>query len=172
MLGDLSGGASTNLTANWPDPVGGRLPLLVFGAPQAAAKIATPARRARSWSPPVLVSRSPRGPAFRPALATGAAREVAVTYYDLRYDVGGDAALWATSWRATSADGGASWREEPEGGPFDLRAAPAAAGLFLGDYAGLVRARDRARRSGAAPEQSWHPGHSLVIAPQGPGLLV
>ena len=44
-------------------------------------------------------------------------------------------------WLATSTDGGATWSETPQGGPFDLRTAPDADGWFLGDYTGLVAGR-------------------------------
>lgn len=95
-----------------------------------------------AWSAPVQVNRAPAVQAFRPAVAA-AGGEVAVTYYDFRHDVAGDRdRVWTTSWRATTADGGATWQEIPEGGPFDLRTAPDAGGWFLGDYTGLVPRRD------------------------------
>jgi hypothetical protein len=91
-----------------------------------------------SWSAPVQANRAPAVQAFRPAVAAGGGA-VAVTYYDFRHDVAGDRdRVWTTFWRATTADGGATWREIPEGGPFDLRTAPDAGGWFLGDYTGLV----------------------------------
>lgn len=96
-----------------------------------------------TWSGPTQVNRAPGAQAFRPAVAVGAGGTLAVTYYDLRHDVAIDAEhVWTTFWKVTSADGGASWIEVPEGGPFDLRAAPDAGGLFLGDYTGLVAAGD------------------------------
>lgn len=95
------------------------------------------------WSAPVLVNRAPSAQAFRPAVAASAAGAVAVTYYDLRADVPGDPRrMWAAVWRATSTDGGATWAEIAEGGPFDLRRAPQAQGWFLGDYTGLVARRE------------------------------
>jgi hypothetical protein len=98
-----------------------------------------------TWSAPVQVNREPLVQAFRPAVAAAAGR-VAVTYYDLRFDAALEAdGTWATVWRATTSDGGATWAEVPEGGPFDLRAAPDAGGWFVGDYSGLV-----ARRAGFA----------------------
>lgn len=97
-----------------------------------------------SWSEPVAVSPSTGAQAFRPAVAVGPRGALAVTYYDLRNDVPADPAhVWTTFWMATSSDGGATWEEVPEGGPFDLRAAPDAGGWFLGDYTGLVAARAR-----------------------------
>lgn len=95
-----------------------------------------------TWSAPVQVNRAPEVQAFRPAVAASADGAVAVTYYDLRFDVAIDRdRAWATAWRATSRDRGATWAEIPEGGPFDLRSAPDAGGWFLGDYTGLVARR-------------------------------
>lgn len=97
-----------------------------------------------TWSTPVQVNAVPAVQAFRPAVAFGRDGAMAVSYYDLRDDVPADSAhTWTTFWRATSADGGATWRDEPEGGPFDLRSAPDSEGWFLGDYTGLVAGRDR-----------------------------
>ncbi len=91
-----------------------------------------------TWSVPVQVNRAPLVQAFRPAVAASGAT-LAVTYYDLRFDVEGDAErTWVTVWRATTGDGGATWDELPEGGPFDLRSVPDAGGWFVGDYTGLV----------------------------------
>jgi hypothetical protein len=94
-----------------------------------------------TWSAPQQVNLAPAALAFRPAVAAGSGGVVAVTYYDLRNDVRLDPGrLWTTFWRATSEDGFATWTEAPEGGPFDLREAPDAGGLFLGDYTGLAAA--------------------------------
>jgi BNR repeat protein len=95
-----------------------------------------------TWSAPVQVNGAPAVEAFRPAVAVGGGGTVAVTYYDFRNDVAADRShTWTTFWLATSADGGATWRDVPEGGPFDLRTAPDADGWFLGDYTGLVASR-------------------------------
>jgi hypothetical protein len=94
-----------------------------------------------TWSAPAQVNGAPGAEAFRPAVAA-AGGKIALTYYDLRNDVAADAwHTWTTFWLATSTDGGASWAETPEGGPFDLRTAPDADGWFLGDYTGLVAAQ-------------------------------
>ncbi|HEY6098436.1 MAG TPA: sialidase family protein, partial [Anaeromyxobacter sp.] len=96
------------------------------------------------WSAPVQVNGAPGVQAFRPAVAVGDGGAIAVTYYDFRSDDALDSMhTWTTFWLATSTDGGATWRDVPVGGPFDLRSAPDVDGWFLGDYTGLV-----ARRSG------------------------
>jgi hypothetical protein len=100
--------------------------------------LATSADGGRTWSAPRQVNGAPAVEAFRPAIAAGPGG-LAVTYYDFRDDVPAEAhRTWTTFWRATSADGGATWRDEPLGGPFDLRLAPDAGGWFLGDYTGLA----------------------------------
>jgi hypothetical protein len=97
-----------------------------------------------TWSAPQQVNLAPAALAFRPAVAVGSGGAVAVTYYDLRNDVRVDPRrLWTTFWRATSTDGFATWTEAPEGGPFDLREAPDAGGLFLGDYTGRAAVAER-----------------------------
>jgi hypothetical protein len=91
-----------------------------------------------TWSAPVQVNGAPSAEAFRPAVAAGGGA-VAVTYYDFRDDIAVDRDhAWTTFWLATSSDGGQTWREAREGGPFDLRTTPDAEGWFLGDYTGLV----------------------------------
>jgi hypothetical protein len=97
----------------------------------------------RTWSAPAQVNGAPAAEAFRPAIAAAAGGAVAVSYYDLRTDLADDRDhLWTAFWVATSGDGGATWREAPAGGPFDLRSAPETDdGWFLGDYTGLVASR-------------------------------
>ncbi len=105
--------------------------------------VATSADGGNSWSPPRQVNAAPYAQAFRPAVSVGSGGRIAVTYYDLRFDSVFDLRhLWTAFWKATSDDGGATWREVREGGPFDLRAAPDSGGYFLGDYTGLVARGD------------------------------
>ena len=114
-----------------------------------------------TWSAPVQANREPRAQAFRPAVGT-AGGTVAVTYYDLRYDLPQDEThTWATVFRAETVDGGVTWAEVPEGGPFDLRTTPDAGGWFVGDYTGLLPRR-------AAFEAVFSMGSS----PLGPGTHV
>ncbi len=92
-----------------------------------------------SWTAPKVVAHATRS-AFLPAVAAGPGRAVAVSYYDLRHDRGGDGRLTADAWLAESRDGGAHWREVHIGGPFDLRTAASVDGeAFIGDYFGLAR---------------------------------
>jgi hypothetical protein len=92
-----------------------------------------------TWSAPLQVNQAPLAQAFNPALAVGPDGTVAVSHLDFRNDSPSDQGhLWTTGWLATSADGGQHWQEAMLGLPFDLRLAPNAGGLFVGDYAGLV----------------------------------
>ncbi len=91
------------------------------------------------WSAPAQVNQAPGVPAFTPSVAVAPSGRVAVSYYDFRFsDPSAPPGLWTVRWLAASNDGGTTWDEAPAGGPFDLRLAPDAQGLFLGDYAGLV----------------------------------
>lgn len=90
----------------------------------------------RLWSTPVAVNRDPAVSAFTPALTVRADGAVGLTHYDLRPDTAG--ATLARAWLLTSRDGTA-WAETALWTAFDLGAAPRVdAGLFLGDYQGLV----------------------------------
>jgi hypothetical protein len=80
--------------------------------------------------------------AFHPAIAVDAHGTVGITWYDLRNDRPGDAALSADAWFAASGDRGESWRQIHLAGPLDLRSAPfAAIGHQLGEYQGLAPLR-------------------------------
>jgi hypothetical protein len=93
-----------------------------------------------TWSLPVQVNQATKVQAFTPAVAAGAGG-VAVTYFDFRKDTPNPDTLLANAWRVVSADGGATWRESPVFGPFDLNSAPlTTGGNFIGDYQGLVAA--------------------------------
>jgi hypothetical protein len=63
---------------------------------------------------------------------------VAITYYDLRRDVLGDAAFSTDYWATTTSDGKHFTGDHHIAGSFDLTTAPFARGLFLGDYEGLT----------------------------------
>jgi hypothetical protein len=82
--------------------------------------------------------------AFTPSVSA-AAGVVAVSYYDLRDDIGEPDRLRVTHWLATSADSGETFTDSRMSQPFDLQlAAEEVAGTdrdyFLGDYTGLVNA--------------------------------
>lgn len=79
--------------------------------------------------------------AFEPTVAVDSRGTVGVTWYDLRNDVPGDAALSADYWFAHSDDAGDSWRQTHVAGPTDLRTAPLAAHNRVGEYQGLAAFR-------------------------------
>ncbi|MFN0281194.1 MAG: sialidase family protein [Kineosporiaceae bacterium] len=76
--------------------------------------------------------------AFEPAIAVDSRGTVAVTWYDLRNDRPGDAALTADVWFAHSEDRGITWRQIHVAGPTDLRTAPLPAHNYVGEYQGLA----------------------------------
>jgi hypothetical protein len=93
-----------------------------------------------SWDAPVIVDHTPRGvDAFTAMVDVDSGGRVAVTYYDFRNDVLGDAGLSTDLWVAHSHDGGVTFPDEDRLTPasFDMRTAPFALGYFVGDYTGL-----------------------------------
>jgi hypothetical protein len=99
----------------------------------------------RRWSAPRKVSGSPTGtPAFTAAVDVNRSGDVAVTYYDFRYDTPDTATALTDYWVRTSTNGGATWAHSHRVTPasFDLKKAPVARGYFVGDYEGLAHARD------------------------------
>jgi hypothetical protein len=96
-----------------------------------------------TWSAPVQVNQATNVQAFMPSVAVSADGKVAVTYYDFRQDTNSASTLLTNTWRIVSADGGATWKETPVAGPFDMLSAPYAAGSpFLGDYQGMAASGD------------------------------
>jgi hypothetical protein len=96
-----------------------------------------------TWSPTTRASGAASVAAFVPSLAVTGSGKVGLGYFDWRGDVTDlGPGLWTTHWLAVSADGGTTWTEAPDGGPFDLRRAPDVPGYFLGDYMGLVGGLD------------------------------
>jgi hypothetical protein len=77
--------------------------------------------------------------AFEPAIAVDGRGTVGVTWYDLRNDRRGDAALTADVWFAHSHNRGASWQQRHVAGPTDLRSAPLPGHNYVGEYQGLAR---------------------------------
>jgi hypothetical protein len=115
----------------------------VLGAPvDDVIMLSRSADAGRTWSRPVRVNQTPAGvynrQASTAAVHVRANGDVAVTYYDMRNDVAGDAALSTDLWIAHSHDAGRTWDAETHlSGPYDMRTAPYAGGYFVGDYEGL-----------------------------------
>jgi hypothetical protein len=76
--------------------------------------------------------------AFQPSIAVDSHGTIGVTWYDLRNDRPGDAALTADVWFAYSADRGASWQQAHVAGPTNLRTAPLPEHNYVGEYQGLA----------------------------------
>jgi hypothetical protein len=96
-----------------------------------------------TWDAPVVADHTPRGvDAFTAMVDVDATGRVAVSYYDFRNDVPGDAALSTDLWVTHSHDNGATFPDESRITPtsFDMRTAPDALGYFVGDYTGLDHA--------------------------------
>ena len=93
----------------------------------------------RTWSSGMLPGVSAF--AFEPSIAVDSHGTVGVTWYDLRNDRPGDAALTADFWFAHSGDRGGSWRQTHVAGPTDLRTAPLPSHGFVGEYQGLAGLR-------------------------------
>jgi hypothetical protein len=79
--------------------------------------------------------------AFEPAVAVDSHGTVGVTWYDLRNDRIGDAALTADVWFAASDDRGESWGQSHVAGPTDLRVSPLPSQNRVGEYQGLAPLR-------------------------------
>jgi hypothetical protein len=108
-----------------------------------------------SWSPPIEINQTPKRipvqnqQAFLPSVSVNAGGLVAITYYDFRFNDDGPGALtdmWAITCqprkRRNCLDA-RDWREiRLTDESFDIGTAPLAGGLFLGDYEGLLSARN------------------------------
>ena len=81
--------------------------------------------------------------AFEPAIAVDSHGTVGITWYDLRNDRPGDAALTGDVWFASSRDRGSSWQETHVAGPTDLRTGALARQNHVGEYQGLAAIRHR-----------------------------
>jgi hypothetical protein len=94
----------------------------------------------RGWSPAAPVRQRATAAAFTPNVAVDRSGRVGVSYYDLSADTAASPSLDTDRWFTSSADAGRTWslRHRLTPAPFDLRLAPRANGLFLGDYAGLT----------------------------------
>ena len=92
----------------------------------------------RSWSAPTQLNKVKRTQAFTAAIDVNDEGVIGVTYYDFRKDTADPNTLITTYWLTTSDDGGRTWNEQRVAAPFDIRTAPEARGLFVGDYEGLA----------------------------------
>jgi hypothetical protein len=94
----------------------------------------------QSWTRLGTVNSVASTDAHTPSVEVDDAGNVAVTYYDYRFnDVNSADGLETAHWIRVSADGGASFgADELLGTTFDTRKAPYALGYFLGDYDGLA----------------------------------
>jgi hypothetical protein len=113
-----------------------------------------------------------RAYAFEPAIAVDAHGTVGVSWYDLRNDRAGDAALTADVWFAHSSDRGRSWRQTHVAGPTDLRPAELPVGNYVGEYqglAGLPRGRGFAAVFTLAAPQAKDGPTDIFYARIGPG---
>jgi hypothetical protein len=94
-----------------------------------------------TWSTPVRVNPNINKPAFTPTVHVKPDGVIGVSYYDLRSNTADPNTLLADYWLARSVDG-TTWEESRITEPFDLATAPNARGYFLGDYQGLVSAKN------------------------------
>jgi hypothetical protein len=94
----------------------------------------------QNWSQPVVVNTVASTDAHTPSVEVDEDGNVAVTYYDYRFnDVNSTDGLETAHWIRRSSNGGASFGpDEMLGATFDTRRAPYALGYFLGDYDGLA----------------------------------
>jgi hypothetical protein len=93
-----------------------------------------------SWSTPTRVNTVPTTQAFTPSVEVLPDGTLGVTHYDFRFNTpDGGATLPTDYWFLHSHDGGATWTESRvTATSFDMRQAPFARGLFVGDYEGLT----------------------------------
>lgn len=108
----------------------------------------------RTWSKPVRINqprRAVRGPndqAIIPTVEVASDGTVAVSYYDFRQNTeagGVSTDHWLIRCPARSVDcrDRENWTESHVAGPFDMKIAPKAMGLFLGDYMGMAASGTR-----------------------------
>ncbi len=93
-----------------------------------------------TWSSPTRVNTVPTTQAFTPSIEVLPDGTLGVTHYDFRFNTSDAGATLPTDyWFLHSHDGGASWAESRvTQTSFDMRLAPFARGLFVGDYEGLT----------------------------------
>jgi hypothetical protein len=160
---------SGNLYAVWQDARFSR-----FEYDQVALSMSTDG--GLSWSAAIMVNQTPLDPAnpfrqqaFLPSVAVAGDGGVSVTYYDFRNDddVGEFADHWLVRCESDCNDA-ASWGGEQRltTASFDIRNAPDADGLFLGDYVGL--AADESDALAFFPQAFPHDPASVFFRRAGP----
>ena len=89
-----------------------------------------------TWTTPAHINGDTSVEAFEPSVHVRADGLISVTYFDFRNNTTDASTLPTILWltRSTNAT---SWLENAIAGPFDLKIAPNAEGLFVGDYQGL-----------------------------------
>ena len=96
-----------------------------------------------SWSDTRRVSENKLTQAFTPSVEVNERGRVGVTYYDFSADDPAGGPLDTDYWFTASRDGGGTFSERQRltARSFDMRTAPDANGLFVGDYEGLQAVR-------------------------------
>jgi hypothetical protein len=130
ILPDIGAGPSGELYIVWQEET-----LAPSGS---AIAMSTSVDGGDTWSAPVRVNPRSDVQAFTPSVEALADGTIGVTYYDLRFNTPDAATLPTDYWFLHSHNGGATWDEvRVTPASFDLKLAPFAGGLFLGDYVGL-----------------------------------
>jgi hypothetical protein len=141
ILGSIAVAPGGDLWLTWQDSRFSGVPCCVTPqnppAPVDSIVLARSTDGGLTWGAPVLVPADPQVQAFTPTVHVADDGTIGVTYYDFRDDPGNDGYALTSYWLATSEDDGVTWTERRISGPFDLRIAPNALGLFVGDYEGL-----------------------------------
>ncbi|HEY3261255.1 MAG TPA: sialidase family protein [Pseudonocardiaceae bacterium] len=93
-----------------------------------------------TWSAPTRINTVPTTQAFTSSIEVLPDGTLGVTHYDFRFNTpDGGATLPTDYWFLHSHDDGATWAESRvTTRSFDMRTAPYARGLFVGDYEGLA----------------------------------
>jgi BNR repeat protein len=93
-----------------------------------------------TWSTPVRVSAGDDVVAFAPQVHVAADGTIGVTYFTFPMAGGPGGLTLPTTYVISRSRDAVTWTDARIAGPFDLKRAPVAGGLFLGDYMGLASA--------------------------------
>lgn len=131
IIPDIAAGPNGVLYLVWQDQT--------FAPSGSAIVFASSTDGGQTWSAPRRINTRPDVQAFTASIEVLADGTVAVTHYDLRFNTPDPATLPTDYWFLHSHDGGATWSEtRVTSQSFDMKRAPFARGLFVGDYAGLA----------------------------------